>query len=483
MSYRNSYNKTKIVATIGPASSSYEMLKQLVITGVDICRLNFSHGSYDDHQKVLDNIKKINEELNSHIGILLDLQGPKLRVGEMENGEVTLEKGKEIEVTSKEVVGTAQKIYVHYEFLTKDIDIGHRILIDDGKIELKITEKVDRNTVKAKIIHGGQLKSRKGFNLPSTNLSIPSITQKDIEDLEFGLKNEVDWIGMSFVRRPEEVHEIKNTIWRHQKRTRVLAKIEKPEAVQNIDSIIEVADAIMIARGDLGVEMPMEEVPVIQKNIVKKCLAASKPVIIATQMMESMITSPSPTRAEANDVANAVIDGADAVMLSAETSIGAYPLQAVEAMVKIVRHIEQQELIYFKNDGPSQHESRTYITDVICFTAARMSMHIPQAKAIASMTRSGYTAFKLASFRPKADIFVFTNNKSLLNQLNLVWGIRGYFYDKFETTDNTIHDVNKILKEDGHVKLGEMVINTASMPIHKKSMTNAVKITLITNDL
>lgn len=479
MKYRPKYNRTKIIATIGPVTASYERLKEIIVAGVDVCRLNFSHGVHEDHEKVIANIRRINKEFGSNIGILLDLQGPKLRIGEVVGNKITLVAGRDIVITNEHSIGTVDRLFIDYEFLTKDVKKGHRILLDDGKIELKVMEILNRKEVRAKVIYGGDLSSRKGFNLPQTNLSIPSITKKDIEDIEFGLSHDVEWLGLSFVRKPEEIHELKNIIARSGKRAKVVAKIEKPEAIKNIDKIIDATDAIMVARGDLGVELPLEEVPLIQKQIVKKCLVAAKPVIIATQMMESMITNPTPTRAETNDVANAVLDGADAVMLSAETSVGAYPIDAVKTMERIVRHIEENENVYNKGDGPSNPDSRSYITDVICFTAARMSLHMKSVKAIASMTRSGYTAFKLASFRPRASIYIFTNNQPLLCTLSLVWGIRGFYYDKFVTTDETIKDTNEMLKKAGYVKSGDIVVNTASMPIHEKSMTNAVKISKV----
>lgn len=479
MKYRQKFNRTKIIATIGPATSSFQKLKEIIVAGVDVCRLNFSHGKHAEYEKIIENIRKINTEMNCNVGILLDLQGPKLRIGEVKDNKIHLVSGNELTITTKPMVGTADKLFIDFEMLTKDIKKGHRILLDDGKVELKVIEVLNRTDIQAKVVHGGVLSSKKGFNLPQTQLSIPSITKKDIEDIEFGLEHDVEWIGLSFVRKPEEIYELKNIIARHEKRTKVVAKIEKPEAIKNIDKIIEAADAIMVARGDLGVELPLEEVPIIQKLIVKKCLVASTPVIIATQMMESMITSPTPTRAETNDVANAVLDGADAVMLSAETSVGEYPVETIKTMERIVRHVEEQDLIYNKGEGPQNPDSRSYITDVICFTAARMSLHIKNAKAIASMTRTGYTAFKLSSFRPRANIFIFTNNQPLLNTLSLVWGIRGFYYDKFVTTDETIHDVNEIMKKAGYVKSGDIVINTASMPIHIKSMTNTVKISKV----
>jgi pyruvate kinase len=336
------FNRTKIIATIGPATSSYENLKAIVQEGVDVCRLNFSHGSYADHQVVIDNINKLNEELGTNVCMLLDLQGPKLRVGEMENGRVELITGSIIEVTTEKCIGSAQKIYVNFENLPKDVNKGERILLDDGKLELRVLETNRKNLIKAEVVVGGTLSNKKGFNLPNTKMSIPSMTQKDLDDLKFGLEQKVEWVALSFVRNADDVIFIKNIIELNEWKPRVVAKIEKPEAIANIDRIIQVADGVMVARGDLGVEMPMEQVPVLQKLIVKKCIEQSKPVIIATQMMESMISSPVPTRAEVNDVANAVMDGADAVMLSAETSVGAFPTLCVRAMQKTIAQVEQK---------------------------------------------------------------------------------------------------------------------------------------------
>lgn len=474
MSYKTNFNKTKIVATIGPATSSYETLKEIIYTGVDVCRINGSHGKHEDHLQVIENVKRINAELRSNICILFDLQGPKLRIGEVENNAIELVRGKEILLTSEKCIGTAEKIYVSYDKLSKDVKPGEKVLLDDGKLELVFEEIIDDHTVKARVIHGGKLSSKKGFNLPNSDLSIPALTEKDLADLDFALHNEVEWIGLSFVRKADDIRLLRKIIDDHGSYARIIAKIEKPEAVTNIDDIISVTDGIMVARGDLGVELPMEEVPIIQKEIVKKCIVASKPVIIATQMMESMIQSPTPTRAEANDVANAVLDGADAVMLSAETSVGAYPIKVVQAMERIVRNVEARGDVYYKGQRPSE-DSKTFLSDEVCFTAVRMSSHL-NARAIVSMTRSGYTGYKIASFRPEANIFIFTNNLPLLNTLNLVWGVRGFFYDKYSSTDETFNDVLEILKENNFVYKDDIVINTASMPIHEKSRTNALKI-------
>ncbi len=473
----NGFNRTKIVATIGPATSSYEMLRAIIEEGANVCRLNFSHGSYDDHRQVVENIRKVNQDTESYTSILLDLQGPKLRVGEMENGKVELITGSRITVTTTEMISTASKVYVKFPNLAKDIKPGERILLDDGKLELEAISTDGVDEIVCFVKFGGVLSSRKGFNLPDTNLSIPAMTAKDKADLEFGLEMKVDWIGLSFVRKAEDIIDLKKIIDKHEWKPRVIAKIEKPEAMDNIDEIIAATDGVMVARGDLGVEMPMEQVPVIQKKIVKKCIEAGKPVIIATQMMESMITSPSPTRAEVNDIANAVMDGADAVMLSAETSVGAYPILAVRNMQKTVAEAEKTNAPYYKGRRPAE-DSESFLSDEICFTAVRISDHL-KAEAIVSMTFSGYTAYKISSFRPKAMIYIFTSNTRLINTLSLVWGVRAFYYKGFDSTDQSIQEVNNALKQKGLIKKGDRVINTASMPILERSKTNAIKISEI----
>ncbi len=475
--YKQQFNRTKVVATIGPASNSYETLKELFFAGVDVCRLNFSHGDHEVHQQTFDKVRKLNRELNSNICILQDLQGPKLRVGDMGDG-VLLESGNELRVTNEAVKGTPDKISVLYPKLTQEVKPGEVILLDDGNLELEVIRMDDPNTLLTRVITGGLLKSKKGFNLPQSNLSIPALTPKDLEDLEFGLKNDVEWIGLSFVRKAEDILRLKEIIKSKNKDTRVVAKIEKPEAVDNIDEIIAATDALMVARGDLGVEIAQQKVPLIQKEIVDKCIIAAKPVIIATQMMESMIENPRPTRAEVNDVANAVLDGADAVMLSAETSVGAYPVKAVNIMSKIIEDVEQNKGVYYKGEKPNEAATKTFLSDEICFTAVRMSDHI-KARCIIGMTTSGYSAMRISSYRPKAHIFIFTNNLPLLNTLNLVWGVRGFYYDRFESTDKTFADVLDILKLNEVVTNGDLVLHTASMPIHKRSRANTIKISIV----
>lgn len=470
------FNKSKIVATIGPASNSEEMLKKLVKAGADVFRLNFSHGDHALHQATFDKITAINKEWGTHISILQDLQGPKIRLGNIKGGEVEIKEGQEFIVTTKEMEGDNKKASTTYQGLPSDVKKGDRILIDDGKIELEV-KSVEGAEVITKVIYGGPLKSKKGINLPFTKVSAPSLTDKDLEDLKFGLKNEVEWIALSFVRSAADVLDLKNRIRYAGKTCKVVAKIEKPEALKDIDAIIAATDAVMVARGDLGVEIAMEDVPLAQKMIVEKCNAACKPVIIATQMMESMIENPRPTRAEANDVANGILDGADAVMLSAESAAGSYPVESVQSMSRVISSIEKHDKIYHKY-GHVSKESETFMSDNLVQTACRLAEET-NAKAIVGMTKSGYTAYRLASHRPKAGIFIFTGYQPLLETINLVWGVRGYYYDKYESTDKTFADIERMLKKDKHVKAGDTIILMASMPIKEKNRTNMLKVTVV----
>jgi pyruvate kinase len=472
---RISYNKTKIVATVGPASNNKEMLRALVNEGVDVFRLNFSHGTHDDHQKVIDFVREINEELGTHIALLQDLQGPKIRVNEMQPG-VEITAGDTITITTKEVLGNQALVSTSYEGLPKDVKVGDMILVDDGKIELKVKE-VKATEVLCTVVYGGPLKSRKGINLPFSKVSAPSLTDKDYEDLEFGLKNKVDWVALSFVRKATDIEILRAVIDRYKSNTRIVAKIEKPEALENIDAIIEATDAIMVARGDLGVEIWMEEVPMVQKMLVDKCNQASKPVIVATQMMESMIENPRPTRAETNDVANAVLDGADALMLSAETAAGKYPIEVIRSMVRTIGSVEKSGNIFYKFRDIDP-KSPNYFNDSLILTACKLAQEV-KAKAIVGMTQMGYVAFKASSHRPDANIFAFTSNDAILNTMNLVWATKAYHYDKAASTDETISDVEKILKRDGHVTSGDIFIILASMPIQARGRSNMIKVHVV----
>ncbi|MBN3583491.1 pyruvate kinase [Algoriphagus aestuarii] len=475
MSYTQ-FNKTKILATIGPASNNYETISNLASAGANVFRLNFSHGSHDIHKEVIEIIRKVNKEKNLNLGILQDLQGPKIRVGEVENNGVEIKPGEKITITNDPVIGTSSLVSTVYQNLPQDVVTGDRILIDDGNLEVVVND-TDGKNVNCTVIHGGILKSRKGINLPNTKVSAPSLTEKDIEDLQFGLSQEVDWIALSFVRSAEDILDLRERIEAKGKVCKIVAKIEKPEALENIDSIIAATDAIMVARGDLGVEVPMEIVPLWQKKIVEKCKLACKPVIIATQMMESMIVNPRPTRAETNDVANAVLDGADAVMLSAETASGKYPVNAVKAMSSIIGYLEANAEIYH-NLYKIPEDDETFLSNNLILMASRLSRNV-KAKAIVGITSSGFTGFRIASHRPLANIFVFTSKKSLITQMSLVWGVRAYYYDKVVSTDATFEDIENMLKADNHVNTDDIIINTASMPLKGEGRTNMLKIHVV----
>lgn len=471
------HSRTKIVATLGPASAKPEVLYSMFNAGLDVCRLNFSHGSQADHQSVLDTIRDINQKYNYNVGILADLQGPKIRIGMVKDGGIHLVNGARTIITTQKCIGDEERIYITYEAFPKDVKPNEIILLDDGKLQMRVIETNLKDEVLCEVVHGGILTSRKGVNLPNTKVSIPSLTLEDRDNLEFVLANDVDWIGLSFVRNAADIIELKDIIKARGKSARVIAKIEKPEAIANIDEIIAVSDGIMVARGDLGVEMPMEEVPLLQKMIVQKCRAASKPVIVATQMLESMITTPRPTRAEVNDVANSVLDGADAVMLSGETSVGEFPLIVIETMQKIIQNIEQNNYP-FHPEKFLKPKADSFLSDAVCDSACALSKQTG-AVGIVSMTVSGYTAFEISSHRPQALTYIFTSNKSLLNALSLVWGVQGFYYDKFESTDETIQDVNDLLKAEKLVKKGDVIINTAAVPMEAKGKTNMLKVTVI----
>ncbi|HEY8927563.1 MAG TPA: pyruvate kinase [Mucilaginibacter sp.] len=472
------YNRTKIVATMGPASAKKDVLTGMIKAGVNICRLNFSHGKPQDHKKVVDLIREINAELNTNVGILADLQGPKIRIGLVKDGGINLVNGTRINITTHELIGDDNQIYITYETFPQDVKPDEIILLDDGKIQMRVIETNRVDTVVCEVVHGGILTSRKGVNLPNTKVSIPSLTEEDKENLKYALEWNLDWIGLSFVRTGEDIVELKQIIKESGKTAKVIAKVEKPEAIDNIDSIVAATDGVMVARGDLGVEMPLEEVPMLQKMIVRKCREAAKPVIVATQMLESMITTPRPTRAEVNDVANSVLDGADAVMLSGETSVGEFPVIVIETMAKIVGNVEAAGYPFHNKEDKSDPASADYLSNAVCGSAVYLAEHT-NAVGVVSMTHSGYTAFEISSYRPKAYTYIFTANKHLLNALSLLWGVRTFYYDKEESTDQTIADVNQMLKDANLVQEGDVVINTASIPILKKAKTNMLKVTII----
>lgn len=468
--------RTKIVATLGPASSSEEVISEMYHEGLNVCRLNFSHGDHSIHEDNIKRIKSVNSKLGANIAILADLQGPKLRVGVMENEGCEIKNGDEIIFTNKECVGTAQKVFMTYQSFAQDVKPGELILIDDGKLAVRVKSTNGTDEVIATVEHGGVLKSKKGVNLPNTKISLPSLTEKDRKDLDFILTQDIEWVALSFVRSAKDINELRDLIKAAGRDIKIIAKIEKPEAIDDIDGIVNATDAIMVARGDLGIEVPYQDVPLLQKMMVKKCLKASKPIIVATQMMESMIDGITPSRAEVNDVANAVMDGADAVMLSGETSVGVHPGLVIKTMSNIVKKVEEYDDIYNHDFMPIYREER-FVSDNICTSAVTLAQSV-NAKAIITMTVSGYTACKISSQRPRAHTFVFTSNKSILNMLNLVWGVQAYYYDDSSSTDKNIEDIQAELKTRGFLKEGDYFVNIASMPIKEKGKTNTLKLSV-----
>ena len=474
--------KTKIIATLGPATSSKETMLELVKAGADVFRINFSHADYELVKRNINIIREINEEYGYNTSILGDLQGPKLRVGVVKDGSY-LNPGDILTFTNEKCEGDSTKVYMTYEKFPQDVKVGEKILIDDGKLVLEVFETNEKDTVKARTIQGGPLSSKKGVNLPNTDVSLPALTEKDIEDAKFMIENDFDWIALSFVRHAQDIKDLKNLIQEYSNgefRTPIIAKIEKPEGVKNIDEIMLECDGIMVARGDLGVEVPMEEVPVIQKKLVDKARYYSKPVIIATQMMETMIHSLTPTRAEVNDVANNVLDGADAVMLSGETSVGKYPVDVVKNMTKIIKNIESTQLYEKKNDIIEKITcvDDRFITDMICLNAVKIS-ETTGAEAIITLTYSGYTAFQIAAHRPHARIIVYTSNPRVLTMLNLLWGVKAFYYDMNKSTDETIIQVNTLTQHYGYVEEGDFVVNLNAMPAYEGGKTNTLRLTTV----
>ncbi|UXP31281.1 pyruvate kinase [Reichenbachiella agarivorans] len=469
--------RAKIIATLGPASQDKETIKKLIHAGADVFRLNFSHGTHQDHLERINTINEVNEELGTNVCKLQDLQGPKIRIGEMENGGAEIVPGQKLTIITEDILGTSERVSTTYKPLATDVVKGDYILIDDGNLQIRVLS-TDGKEVVTEVIHGGMLKSRKGINLPDTAISSPSLTEKDREDLEFGLDHDVEWVALSFVRNAKDIEELREIITKRGKTTKIIAKIEKPEAVADIDAIIEATDAIMVARGDLGVEVQMEDVPPIQKSIVRKCNNLGKPVIVATQMLESMTDNPRPTRAEANDVANSIYDGADTVMLSAESASGKFPVESVQSMAKCIAAIEKSSDFVFNKYWEDSGRKDLGANSLLVSSACRLSKAVG-AKAIIGMTKSGYTGLSLAKNRPEADIYIFTDDKQMLRTLNLVWGIKGFYYDSQHPIDVTFDDLVNILKEKGHLKTGDTYITTASMPLHWQSKTNTMKVDVV----
>jgi len=472
-------HRTKIVATVGPACDSYEQLLALVKAGVNVFRLNFSHGSHEDKARIIDSIRKINNTEPYNISILGDLQGPKLRVGEIENNALEVFPGDILTFTNEKVVGTLERIYVSYPNLHTDVRIGNKIMIDDGKMEVQVVKIEKNNDVKVEVTMGGVISSKKGINLPDTKISLPALTEKDLIDLEFIIEQKLDWVALSFVRSVKDIYLLRSKLTDKQSKTKIIAKIEKPEALVNIRDIILESDGIMVARGDLGVELPVEQIPLIQKQLIKKCLHRAKPVIVATQMMESMIDRSKPNRSEITDVANAVLEGTDAVMLSGETATGKHPVLVVETMRKIIMQVEKSDYKYNLEDElvPQPH-SPSFLSDAICYNACKLARDT-KADALVGMTQSGYTAFMLSSYRPESPLYIFSKEKSLINQLSLSWGVRAFHYAEEESLDGILSDEIQILKERGFIKSGDLVVNTGSTPVHLHLPTNVLKITRV----
>jgi len=477
---QHTFHKTKIVATVGPACDTYDKLLELVKAGVNVFRLNFSHGDHENKAKIIEHIRKINVEEPYNISILGDLQGPKLRVGDIKDGALTIVPGDILTFTSKEkVIGTKDKIYVSYPNLHHDVEVGNKILIDDGKLEVVVVNVAQDGDVKVAVTYGGVLLPKKGVNLPDTKISLPAMTEKDITDLAFIIDQKLDWVALSFVRKADDIVDLKRRLAEKKSLTKVIAKIEMPSALDDLRNIVLESDGVMVARGDLGVELPVEKVPMAQREIIRKCIHRAKPVIVATQMMESMIDRVKPNRSEITDVANAVLEGADAVMLSAETATGQHPPLVVETMRKIILEVERTEYPYNREDDlvPQPH-SPSFLSDAICYNACKLAKDT-NADALVGMTQSGYTAFILSSYRPRSPLYIFSKEKSLINQLSLSWGVRAFYYSEEVNIDDIVHDQHTILKERGFVKEGDVIVNTGSLPIEEHLPTNMLKITKI----
>ncbi len=470
-------NNTKIVATIGPSSYDKGILKEMFAAGLNVVRINFSHSNHEQAIQIFNWVQELNTEEDRNVAVLGDLQGPKLRLGEVKPDQV-LKRGKTITITTEECIGDTSKIYITYPEFPKDVKVGDRIMLDDGKLILKAEATNGTNEVRAKVIQGGALKSKKGVNLPNTKISLPCLTPKDLADLDCALKIGIEWIGLSFVRNVQDVKLLQKIIKERKSHARVIAKIEKPEAIRQIDAIIKQSGAVMVARGDLGVEVPMERVPNLQKMITRKCIKYSTPVIIATQMMESMMDSLSPSRSDVNDVANAVHDRVDGVMLSGETSVGKYPIRVIKAMNKVVKNVENYAVLEMEEFMPIDKKNGRFLSDTICYNACKIAEQV-NAKAVMTMTHSGYNAFKISSFRPPSKICIFTNNRKIMNTLSLLWGVRGYYYNSFASTDDTMAEIKNIIKKKGIIQKDDLVVNIASMPITEKGMTNMLKLSAV----
>ena len=477
----SNYKKTKIVCTIGPASESEEILKKLVFEGMNVCRLNFSHGSYEEHKSRMDTIKKVREELDRPIGILLDTKGPEIRTGDFSLPEVQLNAGDKFTITMDDIVGDNNRCTVSYKELVNDVNAGDRILIDDGLIELAVISKTDKDIL-CEVINSGIVKNKKGVNVPNVKINLPAITEKDKSDIIFGIENGIDYIAASFVRKASDVLAIREVLENNGgEYIKIISKIESQEGVDNIDEILEVSDGIMVARGDLGVEIPTEDIPMVQKNIIKKCNDLSKYVITATQMLDSMIRNPRPTRAEVTDVANAIFDGTDAIMLSGETAAGKYPVEAVKMMTKIARATEES-FDYEHILKQKKSHMQTTITNAISHATCTTAMDL-NAKAIITATSSGYTARMVSSYRPIAPVIATTSDPITYRQMSLIWGVYPLLNRDFNTTDDVIETSVQLSLGKDLISIGDLVVITAGVPVGQSGTTNLLRVHVVTKNL
>lgn len=470
--------KTKIVCTIGPASNKKEIFKELVHNGLNVARLNFSHGTHEDHKKTIELVKEVREELNIPIAIILDTKGPEIRTGKFKDDEHSLEEGQKVIVTSEEIIGDSTKFSVSYDGLTQDIKIGDKILVDDGLVELEVVKIINDKDIECVVNNAGIVKDRKGVNVPGVKINLPALTKKDIEDIKFGIEMNIDFIAASFIRKASDVLEIRKLIEdNHADYIQIISKIENQEGVDNVDEIIEVSDGIMVARGDLGVEIPPEEIPLVQKEIIKKCNKVGKPVITATQMLDSMMRNPRPTRAEVTDIANAIFDGTDAIMLSGETAAGKYPVEAVETMANIATRtegaIDYREILRKKII-----DKETTVTDAMSYATCSTAIDLG-ASAILTATSSGYTARMVSKFRPRAPIVATTAQKSVQRKLSLVWGVSTVLIEELASTDDVIEKSVEKALDTGYIKRGELIVITAGVPVGVAGTTNLLKVHIV----
>ena len=470
--------KTKIVCTIGPSSSDEGMFRELVLNGLNVARLNFSHGTHEEHKGKIDTIKKVREELNSSTAIMLDTKGPEIRIRDFKTGQAELKKDQEFILTTREVQGDETIVSVSYDQFAKDIKPGDTILIDDGLISMEAVEIIKDTDVKCLVKNGGKLKNKKGINVPNVHINLPALTDRDLSDIRFGIEQGIDYIAASFIRKPDDVIEIRKILEEEKaSHIMIISKTENRQGVENIDEIIEVSDGIMVARGDLGVEIPAEEVPLVQRMLIRKCNQAGKPVITATQMLDSMIRNPRPTRAEVSDVATAIFEGTDAIMLSGETASGSYPIEAVKTMARIAVMIESSlnynELL--KSKSPASNCS---ITDSISYATCKSSLDL-QAAAILSATTSGYTAANVSRYRPAAPIIAATPSEQVMRKLSLYWGVYPIRIEELQSTDLIVQKSVETAIKSGYLKNGDLTIITAGIPAGIAGITNLLKVHIV----